>query len=145
MHNANMFFQPTSMVRMIDHIVTPPNSLCRINHGSCSAQLSRHTEYYYFREDCDLRNRISYSIAIKIHDLSTFCRTYRTKFDTKKTQELTTRRSPRVSSRIAELKSGTLYLRNASWFSDLLFAVIFQERTAQRLQMPMGNGNVEVE
>lgn len=69
MHNANMFFQQTSAARMIDHIVTSPNSLQGINHRSCSAQVSRHPEYHYFRQDCDLKNRINHSIIIKIHDL----------------------------------------------------------------------------
>lgn len=72
MHNANMFFQQTSAARMIDHIVTSPNSLHGINHGSCSAQVSRHPEYHYFRQDCDLKNRINHSIIIKIHDRSKF-------------------------------------------------------------------------
>lgn len=76
MHNANMFFQQTSAVRMIDHIVTSPNSLHGINHRSCSAQVSRHPEYHYFRQDCDLRNRINHSIIIKIHDLRSICQEF---------------------------------------------------------------------
>lgn len=109
MHNANMFFQQTSTARMIDHIVTSPNSLYRINHGSCPAQVSRHPEYHCFSEDCDLRNRISHSIVIKIHDL---CYIYRPESNACK-------KAPRNSRQVVLLVSlhgsrnlnGTFYLR----------------------------------
>lgn len=98
-----MFFQQTSTARMIDHIVTSSNSLYRINHGSCPAQVSRHPEYHCFSEDCDLRNRISHSIVIKIHDL---CYIYRPQSEARKKvpRNIVTSRSPRVPSWIAELK-----------------------------------------